>query len=211
MKELRNRPLETTDVRADLGLIRPGADPSAIDPAQALTGGIATRGSSVGVRLANVFKSRAEALGMCVRETCRSELRRVIDELVAHYGPAVIAPSLIATFPELDGVGDSTPDDPRLSIAACGVTGVAYAVAETGSIVLASGGSRWRQFSSVPPVHIAVIERRRLVPDLLDILLASGGRHLPPGFVVLTGPGRTSDADTLRAHRPTTVECVLVD
>lgn len=183
-----------------------------MDPGRALIDSVSSRGASDGARLARVFKTRAEALGMRVQETSRTELRRVIDGLVAHYGPAVISPSLIATFPELEGVGDSTPDDPRLSIAACGLTGVEYAIAETGSLVLASGGSRWRHFSSVPPVHVAVIERTRLVPDLLDVLLAYGGRRLPPGFVVVTGPGRAAETETLkRTHRPATVECVLVD
>ena len=79
-------------------------------------------------------------------------------------------------------------------------------------MVIASGASRWRQFSSVPPVHVAVIERRKLVPDLLDALLAYRGHRLPSGFVVLKGPNRATEKDKpWRVHRPGTVECVIVD
>lgn len=169
-------------------------------------------GRTAGRGLEGVFKARAEALGMRVWETSRTDLRQLLDELVSRHGPAVVAPALIATFPELDGFGDSTPDDPRWTAAACGVTGVEYAIAETGSLVLTPGASRWRQCSSVPPVYVAVIERGKLVPDLLDVLLAYGGQHLPPGFVVLTGPSRAAENDKpWRVHGPGTVECVLVD
>jgi hypothetical protein len=173
--------------------------------------GIAEGGTAEG-GLEGVFKARAKARGMRVWETPRSDLRQLLDDLVGRHGPAVVAPSLISMFPELDGIGDSTPDNPRLITAACGITGVEYAIAETGSLVMASGTSRWRQFSSVPPVHVAVIERGQLVPDLLDVLLAYGGHHLPPGFVVLTGPSRAAENDQpWRTHRPGTVECVIVD
>ena len=227
MKEQRDGPLmeSTADVVSDMRQItRRGTAGGGIAGGGTAGGGTAGGGTAGGGTaggtarhgtaggLEGVFKARAEALGMRVWETSRTDLREVLDDLVGRHGPAVIAPALIATFPELEGVGDSTPDDPRLTAAACGVTGVEYAIAETGSLVIASGASRWRQFSSVPPVHVAVIERGQLVPDLLDVLLAYGGRHLPPGFVVLTGPSRATENDKpWRSHRPGTVECVIVD
>ena len=210
MKEQRDGPLsETTEaVVPEMGqTIRRPVGQARLELEDSVMGG-----RTAGRGLEGVFKARAEALGMRVRETSRSDLRQVLDDLVDRHGPAVVEPALIAMFPELDGVGDSTPDDPRLTAATCGVTGVEYAIAETGSLVMASGASRWRQFSSVPPVHVAVIERRKLVPDLLDVLLACGGHHLPPGFVVLTGPGRAAEnGQPWRVHGPGTVECVIVD
>ena len=222
MKEQRDGPLmepvmeSAADVAPEMRPItRRPFGPARLESERGIAGiaGIAGgAGGGTARGLEGVFKARAEALGMRVWETSRSDLRQLLDDLVGRHGPAVVAPSLISTFPELDGIGDSTPDNPRLITAACGITGVEYAIAETGSLVMASGASRWRQFSSVPPVHVAVIERGQLVPDLLDVLLACGGHHLPPGFVVLTGPSRAAENDQpWRTHRPGTVECVIVD
>ena len=176
-------------------------------PRPELDGTLLRRGA-LDADLEGTFKARATALGMGVRETPRIELRHVLDELVSHYGPAVVEPALLDTFPELGGVGDFPPDAPGLFTACCGITGVEYAIAETGSLVIASGAGKWRRLSFVPPVHVAVVERQQLVADLLDVLLAYGGRSLPSGFVVVTGPTRS--AEMAPAHRPGTVECVFV-
>src|SRR5207249_5699808 len=52
--------------------------------------------------------------------------------------------------------------------AAVGISGVDYLVAETGTVVLAARPEEPRSLSLLPPVHIAVAERRQLLPDLFE-------------------------------------------
>jgi L-lactate dehydrogenase complex protein LldG len=76
-----------------------------------------------------------------------------------------------------------------------GVTDVTYAVAETGSLVIRSSEGHGRAVSLVPPVHVAVLEPKNFVPDLVDLFerLAKDG---DPGSVTLiTGPSKTSDIE----------------
>ena len=46
-----------------------------------------------------------------------------------------------------------------------GLSGVDFLIAETGSVVLASRPDGPRSVSLLPPVHIAVAQRRQLLPD----------------------------------------------
>jgi len=55
----------------------------------------------------------------------------------------------------------------------CGVTEVDYAVAETGSVVIRHRPEHGRLLSLVPFVHVAVVDPKQLVPDLIDLFLSS--------------------------------------
>ena len=167
--------------------------------------------------LLSVFREKAAALGVGVTDTEAPGLREALAKLVAEHGSAVVEPALVRRFPQLEGLGTEKADDDTLFGAGCGITGVEFAIAETGSVVVESGPGKWRQYSFVPPVHVAVVERHQLVADLLDVT-----RHysrqwtqtaLPANFVVVTGPSRTADiAQRLvqGVHGPIQVECVLI-
>lgn len=79
-----------------------------------------------------------------------------------------------------------------------GLTGAQAGVAETGTLVLVSDDERHRLVSLLPPVHVAVLERRALVPDL-DAALAlvwRGDAHaLARCITFVTGPSRTADIE----------------
>ena len=59
-----------------------------------------------------------------------------------------------------------------------GVTEADYAVAETGSLVIRHRPEHGRLLSLVPFVHVAIIEPRIIVPDLLDHVGAHASRDL---------------------------------
>ena len=65
-----------------------------------------------------------------------------------------------------------------------GITSADFAIAETGTLVVCSKPGRERAASLLPPVHVAVIERTQIVPDLFDIpqvaSRSAGGRNEPP-------------------------------
>lgn len=76
-----------------------------------------------------------------------------------------------------------------------GVTDVTYAVAETGSLVIRSSAGHGKAISLVPAVHVAVLEPKNFVPDLVDLFerLAKDGD--PTSVTIITGPSKTSDIE----------------
>jgi L-lactate dehydrogenase complex protein LldG len=102
-----------------------------------------------------------------------------------------------------------------------GVTGADLAVAETGSLVLISGGGRPRSTSLLPACHVAVFGRGALVESLAQLgvfLEAWHGGAGPPwkggAINVITGPSRTADIEltlTRGVHGPKELHAVFVD
>ena len=89
-----------------------------------------------------------------------------------------------------------------------GVTSATYAIAETGSLAMASGPGTERAASLLPPVHIAVVERSQILPDLFDLfakLDAAGGAKIATNLTLITGPSKTGDIElqlTTGVHGP---------
>jgi L-lactate dehydrogenase complex protein LldG len=67
----------------------------------------------------------------------------------------------------VDGLAAGSRDP--LFAADVGISGVEYLIAETGTVVVATRPEEPRSLSLLPPVHIAVAERRQLLPDLFDL------------------------------------------
>jgi L-lactate utilization protein LutC len=92
-----------------------------------------------------------------------------------------------------------------------GISGVELLVAETGSIVVETRPDQPRGLSLLPPVHIAVAERRQLLPDLFDIFAESTA---PPACLsIITGPSKTGDIElrlVTGVHGPGEVHVVLI-
>jgi L-lactate dehydrogenase complex protein LldG len=102
----------------------------------------------------------------------------------------------------------------ELARAVVGVTGAQAGLAETGSLVLASGPGRSRLASLLPPLHVAVLDRRLIFESLAD-LIALHPEVMTAGanVVCITGPSRTADIEhtlTRGVHGPREVHVVLV-
>jgi L-lactate dehydrogenase complex protein LldG len=105
--------------------------------------------------------------------------------------------------------------------AGLGVTGVDLAIAETGTLVLRSGAGRPRATSLLPPTHVAVFDRRRLVESLEQLGIALEAWHADPdtwlpGAMInlITGPSRTADIEltlTRGVHGPKEVHAIFVE
>ena len=134
--------------------------------------------------------------------------------------------AVVSRDPECEGVGGlltshgvdvRAPDSPASSAAVdLGVTGAAFGIALTGSLVVAADRAGCRTASLLPPVHVAIVRVGRLLatPDELF-------RHLPRRFpngmpsnlVLITGPSRSADIElqlTLGVHGPRSLWVVLV-
>lgn len=104
----------------------------------------------------------------------------------------------------------------RLASLQVGLSGAVGGLADTGSIVVASGPGRSRVASLLPPVHVAVLPVSRIYPTMQE-WLAGGGTRLVAGcanVVVITGSSRTSDIElqlTLGMHGPKELHVVLYE
>lgn len=102
----------------------------------------------------------------------------------------------------------------ELATVSVGVTGSAGALAETGSIVLASGEGQGRLASLLPRIHVAIIERKTLMATL-PLFISAHPEQVTAGanFVCITGPSRTADIEHTLArgvHGPRDIHAVLV-
>jgi L-lactate utilization protein LutC len=102
-----------------------------------------------------------------------------------------------------------------------GISGVAYLIAETGTVVVSTRPDEPRSLSLLPPVHIAVAERGQLLPDLFDLFAAfpaAGGEggevpRLPSCLTLITGPSKTGDIElrlVTGVHGPGEIHVVLM-
>lgn len=96
--------------------------------------------------------------------------------------------------------------------AGAGITTVDYAVAETGTLILACGPTRPRSTSLLPALHVAVLPADRILPSLAHLF--SHLQALPPALTLITGPSRTADIEltpVLGAHGPTEVRVYVIE
>jgi len=75
-----------------------------------------------------------------------------------------------------------------------GVTGVAAAIARSGTIALHSGPGRPGMLSTAPPLHVAVVRAEQIVGSLADYLATPVDAE-PSARVLVTGPSKTADIE----------------
>ena len=101
-----------------------------------------------------------------------------------------------------------------------GITGVEFALAETGSLVVTSLTEGAQLASLAPPVHVALYRRSQLVASLDEVLerlpMASQPDLALPGrsVVFITGTSRTADIEQILirgVHGPGEVHAILVE
>lgn len=91
------------------------------------------------------------------------------------------------------------------------VSRAAYALADTGSVVLLSSDEP-RARSLLPFVHVTLVDEDRILPGL-EALFEALGSDLPSGIAIVTGPSRSADIEqrlTVGVHGPGEAHVVLV-
>jgi L-lactate dehydrogenase complex protein LldG len=84
----------------------------------------------------------------------------------------------------------------RCAAAGFGITSADYALAETGTLVFLTESRESRLISLLPPRHIAVIERAKILAsldELLSVLPRPAERS--SAMTLVTGPSRTADIE----------------
>ncbi len=187
-----------------------------------------------GDRLASQFKDAVTALtGVPHEAGSRDEIAALVAGIAREHGATryvswdeseLGCEGLIARLAEL-GLSRVpyhlalTPDERQRDVMALdpvpiGLTGALGGLADTGGIVLTSGSGRGRLVSLLPPVHIALVRRRRLYPSLPAFLRAMPRAVAEcSNFVVVAGPSRTADIEMTISHGvhgPKAVHVVLI-
>lgn len=83
-------------------------------------------------------------------------------------------------------------DRTRVDDYAFGITRAAGAIAESGTIVLADTTTSRRLGALAPWIHVAVVERATIHPDVPSAVDAFGSE---PNIVWVTGPSKTADVE----------------
>ena len=100
-----------------------------------------------------------------------------------------------------------------------GITGVDYAIAETGSVVLMPRQGLSRLVSLVPPVHMAIVRPQDVVECLEDVFTLQrlayhrGDEGTGSYMNFITGPSRTADIEqklVVGVHGPKEAHLVLL-
>ena len=157
--------------------------------------------------------AKEKRAGLIVRSNHEILNRLPLDATLRRAGARVttIATSRSATRKELRE---------EMARADIGITGVDYAIAETGTCVLVPRQGVSRTVSLLPPIHVAIVEPHQVYESLDDLfalrrlayLQAQGdmGSYLS----LISGPSRTADVEqtlVVGVHGPVEVHMVMLD
>jgi L-lactate dehydrogenase complex protein LldG len=146
--------------------------------------------------------------------------RDKVKELVAGKTAVATASPLLKAWgiTELAGVQSGFADARALREAAAmadfGITVAEYGLAETGTLVMRASAEESRLVSLLPPIHIAILQRERLLSGLDEFYtrFPLPGDHTS-ATVFITGPSRTADIEMLLVrgvHGPGAIHVIVV-
>jgi len=175
----------------------------------------------------NTFKAKAEAVSSEVhRFSTKDEALGFILGLLSREGirdsPQYYA--LWADCPFLKGI-----DKKRIAgkfpglrfevtresaaVAKIGISQMDWALADTGTLVQDATAIDKRLVSTLPEIHVALIETSKLLPDMESVLIRMSPKEASY-ISMITGPSRTADIErvlTIGVHGPVRVVIVCVD
>jgi L-lactate dehydrogenase complex protein LldG len=96
-----------------------------------------------------------------------------------------------------------------------GITGVDFAIANSGTLVVSAAAGRPRGVSLLPSLHLALVRQSQLVSRMGEALSGyeASPAGLPSAVHFITGPSRTSDIEndlTIGVHGPASVIALML-
>lgn len=94
-----------------------------------------------------------------------------------------------------------------------GITGAAFGVAATGTVVLTYGEGRSRATGLLPDLHVALLTADQVLPTLGEAIARVYEGEAPRAMTLVTGASATSDIEKVRvtgAHGPRRVAIVVI-
>lgn len=164
-----------------------------------------------------LFEEKSRSM-LCSVQRVKSEkdvVQACMDYLSANqlHGTAAVWPALKhldwSMLPVSSHLGAPSGDD------LIGISAVACAVAETGTLVFASKADEPASTHLLPETHIAIVREEQVVHTMEDAFerLRKEGRVMPRALNFVSGPSRTADIEqtiVLGAHGPYRVHLILV-
>ena len=111
----------------------------------------------------------------------------------------------------------ATPSMDNQFDAHVGITDVHAALAETGTMICCSDSGHSRGLSLIPPVHIAIVRKSDILPDMFDYWARYKGvpnTQMPSSIAFITGPSKTADLEGILitgVHGPGKVHVIVAD
>lgn len=162
-----------------------------------------------------------EALAMAGIRSVETDLGEWILQLAGDTPSHIVAPAIhksrqqvVELFNEATGQDLANADIPTLTAVArqelrrqflaagVGISGVNFAVAETGTLVTVTNEGNGRLVTTVPPIHIALMGLEKVIPTLDDLMVllellprSATGQTLTGYVQMVTGPRRTGESD----------------
>jgi L-lactate dehydrogenase complex protein LldG len=169
----------------------------------------------------DIFLKRVHALA---GKTCRAmrnvDLREYVERVLdGRTAVASNAPFLKESgVLEIPGVTIGSRDREALrkvcSTADVGITCADYALSDTGTLVMLSSKEEARMISLLPPAHIAIVQRNRILSGLDELWMrVPKPADLTSSMVLITGPSRTGDIEQILVrgvHGPGEIHVVVI-
>lgn len=160
--------------------------------------------------------SSPEEARLCLRELARSyQVRRVVRWEASSLDAVGIHRAFDGL--EIEVIPGSGAAPERLAGAEMGLTGVEYALADTGTLVLLAREGQGRAVSLLPWVHVAWVTADRVLPGLDALFAQVRDKQLATAtscLTFITGPSRTADIEltlTIGVHGPGELHLVLIE
>ncbi|HEX8986191.1 MAG TPA: lactate utilization protein [Bryobacteraceae bacterium] len=201
-------------VRAALGRSGPGP----AEPAPSVR--LRAPESGVEARIESLFCAAGMLAGKTFLAASPAHARQYVAEVIGGKPSVASNASLLHTcgIDSLDSVQTGFTGEGALrsacASAAFGITGADYALADTGTLVMLSSPEEARMISLLPPVHVALVSRDRILTgldELFSILPRPG--DVTSSMVLITGPSRTADIEQILVrgvHGPGEIHVVVV-
>jgi L-lactate dehydrogenase complex protein LldG len=180
-----------------------------------------------GLSLIERFRERLESVGgYCDVVESEDEATRVLTAIVTNLQSQNAAERIaLSDAPVVSslvhGIAanqiDVCPSPADLFNYDVGITMAQAAIAETGTLVLEAETERHRLVSLLPPVHVAIVYARDIVPTIGDALRQLRGneaKQMSRAITFITGPSRTADIEltlTVGVHGPKELHVIVID
>jgi L-lactate dehydrogenase complex protein LldG len=171
-------------------------------------------------RIQMFFSCIEKLSGKTYRASSLGDARAYVAQLVEGRTAVASNAPLLAEcgITGISGVATGFRNEPELrdacSTAEFGITSADYALAETGSLVMLSSVEEARMISLLPPVHIAVVDKSKLLSGLDELFTTlPEPAERTSSMVLITGPSRTADIEQILVrgvHGPGEIHVVLV-
>jgi len=187
-------------------LRRPASGLSAIPSPPAIDPRI-TRLVPADADILQIFFKSAQAMHIHVAEVTADDLVASLASFLKERNCRKIALSDSGVIAELDlanrlrssqleiATWDSLAADRLYDGYDCAITDATYAVAETGTLVIKPTSHHWRSLSLVPLVHVVVLRKDQILPDLVDLMERLAADPDRSNFILISGPSKTADIE----------------